>query len=355
MNKTLNYILIIISGLILGAFVFFAGLGFYTMTKPKAKAVVTIAVTATPVPVIITPMPSANPNTPVQTESIGVTQGQKYNQKLVENGSKNILIVGEDKIAGLYDTIGIISIEKENKKMKIIMIPRDMYINYSDNVKQQLEADGRLKISAFYKINSAHNTGIHMKYQGKFSQYSMSFLAQLIKEIFDIEIHDYIKINTQGLKEVVDLFGGVDVTVPYDMNYDDPYQSLSIHLKKGNQHLNGKQAEGFVRFRQGYNSQNKFISIGDIERKKNQMTFINAFMDQHLTIGNITKLPDFMGSMKKNLKTSVGAGSLLTSYAGIMKDVATKKYTVENVAITGKNTTVRGSYFYLVGEVEGIN
>ena len=39
------------------------------------------------------------------------------------------------------------------------------------------------------------------------------------------------------------------VTVPINMNYDDPYQDLYIHLNKGTYKLNGKQAEQFCRFR----------------------------------------------------------------------------------------------------------
>jgi len=89
-----------------------------------------------------------------------------------------------------------------------------------------------------------------MKYEGKFGAYSMNFLAELIKEIFDIEVHDYVRFNTEGFVQIVDLFGGVDINVPYDMHYDDIYQDLHIHINKGWNHLDGKKAEGFVRYRQ---------------------------------------------------------------------------------------------------------
>jgi len=56
----------------------------------------------------------------------------KYHEKLVDESSRNILFIGQDRISGLYDTIGILSIDRKNKKLKIIMIPRDLYIDYPD-------------------------------------------------------------------------------------------------------------------------------------------------------------------------------------------------------------------------------
>ncbi|MFZ5989567.1 MAG: LCP family protein [Bacillota bacterium] len=280
----------------------------------------------------------------------GLTEGKKYSKKLVEEGSRNILFVGADKISGLYDTIGILSIDKKNQKLKIIMIPRDLYVDYNLKVKHYLELNGKANDPDFYKINSAHFIGPYMKYKGKFSPYSMNFLAEVIKEKFDIEVSDYVKVNTEGFVEIVNLFGGVSINVPYDMNYDDPFQDLSIHLAKGRQHLNGKQAEGFVRFRQGYDADGKLIQIGDLERKKNQTTFIKAFIEQHGTVTNIDKLPKLIGTLNKNLKHSIGFGDILTSYIGHAKDAVINKYEIESVTVTGKSKMINKRYYIIIGE-----
>ena len=39
--------------------------------------------------------------------------------------------------------------------------------------------------------------------------------------------------------ELVDLVGGVEFYVPQDMNYDDDWQDLHIHLEEGLQVLDG--------------------------------------------------------------------------------------------------------------------
>lgn len=286
----------------------------------------------------------------------GLTQGNKYSKQLVAEGSKNILFVGTDKVSGLYDTIGILSIDKSDKKVKIIMIPRDLYVNYNLKVRHYIEKKvsefkGYVNINEYYKINSAHTIGTYMNYEGKFGKnYSMNFLADVIKEKFDIEISDFMRVNTDGLVQMVDLFGGVYINVPYKMDYDDPFQDLSIHLEKGYQLLDGKKAEGFVRFRQGYNAEGELVSYGDFERKKNQTAFMKAFIEQHGTVSNINKIPGMINVLNKNLKHSIGVGDILTSYIGLAKDVVVDKYSIESTTVTGKDKKLNGLYYVIIDD-----
>jgi len=357
MKKYKGEIVFSIAGIIFGVIAYLIILNFFWVDTPTEAVPVVIHNTPTIAP---TPTQGITP-TAIPTEEVidydsipGVTEGQSYPENLVADGSMNILIIGEDKVAGLYDTIGILSMDDDGKVAKIIMIPRDMYINYNMKVRHHLESLGRARNAAFYKINAAYDIGIKMKYEGKFNTSAINFLADIIKEVFRIEIRDYIKINTEGFRQIVDLFGGVDINVPYLMDYDDPFQNLHIHLNKGPQHLNGAQAEGFVRFRQGYDENKVFRSYGDIERKKNQIAFLKAFVNQKLTLGNITKIPGLIKTLNKNMKTSVDAGDILTAYMGTLKDLALKKYSIESTTIIGKNSTINGSYCYIVGDIEGV-
>lgn len=283
----------------------------------------------------VTPSPTSGE---IDYDSIpGLTNGMKYPEKLVDENSRNIMFIGQDRVSGLYDTIGILSIDKKNEKLKLIMIPRDLYVDYNEKVRHYLELNNRVNDPDFYKINSAYLIGPFMKHEGRFGAYSMNFLAALIKEIFDIEVHDYVRVNTEGFVNIVDLFGGVDMYVPYNMHYDDIYQDLHIHLDKGWHRLNGKQAEGFVRYRQGNDEMGNIThSIGDVERKKNQLNFIKAFIEQHGTISNIDKLPSLIGTLNKYMKHSIGVGDVLTSYIGYAKDAVINKYPIETYTVTGE-------------------
>ncbi|MGI6777634.1 MAG: LCP family protein [Acetivibrionales bacterium] len=286
-----------------------------------------------------------------EEEITGLTMGKPYSKKLVEDDSRNVLIVGEDKQYYLYDTIMILSISKKTNSVRIIQIPRDTYIDYNSSITGFLDSEGILHEPGIFKINYSHNIGIRMKYEGRFDPFtSINFLADIIEEKFAIHIDDFVKVNTQSFIEIVDLFGGVDIYVPYDMNYEDPTQNLSIHIEKGQQHLNGVQSEGFVRYRQGYDRDGNFHEYGDLERKKNQIAFMKAFIDQHGTIANIDKIPDLIKTL--NLKHSIGFGDVLFTYMGMARDVIASSYEIESVILTGETKMINGSSYIVMNSEE---
>ena len=272
---------------------------------------------------------------------------EEYTGNLVEVGSINILFLGEDKENNLFDTIGVISVDKKNKKLHILMFPRDLYIDYSQTVKDALDAAGKTEVSGIYKLNASHYIGALMEYEGKFKANSISFLAEVIKEKFAIDVDDYVKINLAGFRKIVNLYGGVNIYVPYNMDYEDPSQDLSIHLQKGSQFLDGAQAENFVRFRQGYDENGVRF---DVDRKKNQLAFLNAFIKQHGTIGNINKIPDLLKTLSSNMMNSIGFGEILTTYTGIAKDIVNDKYEIENKNIDGKGKMINGVSYIVIEE-----
>ncbi|MEN6314237.1 MAG: LCP family protein [Clostridiaceae bacterium] len=263
-----------------------------------------------------------------------LTVGKPYSGKLVEEGTTNVLIIGRDKVNNLYDTIGIASINKKNKTLKFIMIPRDTYIEYNDEIISKLKSLHLDKEPGVFKINYAHHVGSKIEYSGKFKSGPTSFLAEVVKEKFGVEADDYVNINPSGFKELIDYLGGVDINVPYDMDYEDPSQDLYIHIKKGSQHLGGEDAEGFVRFRQGYREDGTFFEIGDTKRKENQLNFIKALIKQKGTIKNAGKIPGMISLLGKNIQHSIGLGDALQTYIGMAKDIISDKYeiTTENLS-----------------------
>ena len=267
-------------------------------------------------------------------KSANLTVGKQYSGKLVEEGTKNLLIIGEDKLNNLYDTICIANIDQKKKTLKLIMIPRDLYVEYSQDIIS-LIPEKLIHEPGIYKINYTHTIGYKIGYKGKFDNSGpISFLADVIHEKFGIEVDDYIKVNTKGFRALINHLGGVDINVPYDMNYDDPTQDLSIHIRKGMQHLDGTDAEGFVRFRQGYREDGSFFEIGDTQRKKNQLNFIKALMKQKGTLGNINKIPGMIDIMGKNVQHSIGIGDILQTYMGLAKYIISDEYeiTTENLS-----------------------
>jgi len=142
----------------------------------------------------------------------------------------------------------------------------------------------------------------------------------------------------------------VEMYVPYNMDYEDPTQDLYIHIKKGNKLLDGKDAEGFVRFRQGYRTDGTFMQIGDPQRKKNQLDFLQQLIKQKGNIRNIGKIPGIISILGKNIQHSIGLGDLLQSYMGIASNIISDGYEIVSVNIDSEEQIRVDGSAYLVVE-----
>lgn len=186
----------------------------------------------------------------------------------------NCLFLGVN--GALTDFIMLGQYDPNTREIDLVSIPRDTNIGNNS-------VDG--------KINSCyHSKGIDK-------------LKEQVEEITGIEVEHYVIFKTKILRQVVDKIGGVTVNVPINMNYDDPYQNLYIHLKKGTQKLTGSQAEQFVRFRQ--NNDGSGYPGGDVERTKTQQQFILAFISELLKADNISKIPDLIEIVLEGTKTDI--------------------------------------------------
>ncbi|NLK87048.1 MAG: LCP family protein [Clostridiaceae bacterium] len=300
-----------------------------------------------------TPDPASNQTGVQETVDEGpktLTVGKPYSQKLVEEGSTNILILGEDKASSNFDTIGIVSIDSKSKMVKLIMIPRDTYIEYNDDIKAALDKVNLFHEAGALKINFTHHVGNRIKYEGRFDSGSISFLADVVEEKFNVEIKDYVKINTKGFVELIDCLGGVNINVPYDMHYEDPTQDLYIHIPAGKQQLDGYNAEGFVRFRQGYREDGTLFEIGDPGRKQNQLNFLRQLIKQKGTLKNVGKIPEIIKVLGRNVKHSVGLGDVLQTYMGMATDVIKDDYEIVSVNLNSEKMIRIDGSSYLVLE-----
>ncbi len=180
----------------------------------------------------------------------------------------NFLIAGVDKNKSLTDCIIAGSFVSETNEINLISIPRDTYVELeSDKLKKMKNAPSVMKINA---VNV---------YGGK--KYGMELLKSEVEEILDINIDYYVKVDLDAFKNIVDAVGGIYFEVPSGgLYYSDPTQNLYINLRGGYQLLNGKQAEGLVRFRKGYSQQ-------DLKRVEVQQEFLKEFLKQAFTKENL--------------------------------------------------------------------
>ena len=303
--------------------------------------------------IVTTPKPVPT-MTPKWIPEYPATDGEPLMNGLVEEDSVNVLIIGVDRTAYLFDTIGIVSISKEKQTVKLIMFSRDLYIGYSEDVMANIEKIRHNKLPGEYKFNNTYNVAKNTeKYaedvvynDNRFENHAFDFLAQVVYEKFDIWVDDFVRINTYGLIRFVDLFGGVRVYVPVYMRYNDPDQNLNINISKGTQWLNGTQSEGFVRFRQGYDSKGRLSITAD--RTKNQIAFMKAFYEQHAKLSNINKIPEVLDTIKRNVIHSISANDLFSVYIDLLTAVVNDGYELQSVEFKLKDKRINGSNYYII-------
>ncbi len=213
-------------------------------------------------------------------------------------GKINILILGVDKDGLRTDTMIVASYDLDAEKVNLLSIPRDtrMYVG-----------------SRYQKINAAHAITQSGKIKGP--QGSIEAVTRLTA----IPINYYVEFSFDAFKKAIDALGGIDFYVPRDMNYEDPVQDLYIHLKEGQQHLDGDKAEQLVRFRR--------YPEGDIARVRMQQEFLKAVAEQKLNSSIITKLPDLFTVLKDEIDTNFTLLDM-TKYGANLMDLKAENVTM---------------------------
>ena len=306
-------------------------------------------------PVTVTPDPTGDTPTDT-TEPMNVpklTNGQKYFEQLVAPDSTNILITATDVAGWNFDTIMIMNIDKASGTINLISLPRDIYIDYNDDIINKIRdaKPSLLQEKGIFKINAVPTIGNAISYKenvGRFGKPYMDFLCDILDEVLSIHISDFIYVKVAGVRNIIDYFGGVDINVPILMNYYDPTQNLDIYLEPGMQHLNGKKAEEFLRFRQGYDSSGDFHNYGDFYRKENQTKFMQAFIKQKVTLSNLNKLSKISDVITQNVITSVKGWDSIVSYGSLAEESLNNNYKTKSIELKCTEKIIDGSDYVLI-------
>jgi LCP family protein required for cell wall assembly len=225
----------------------------------------------------------------------------------------NVLLVGLENSRS--DTIMVASYDTENKTADLISIPRDTYCPKNADDSPDLK-----KINAVY------------------GQEGIEGLTSAVQNLVGIPLEKYIIIDYEALVACVDLLGGVEVNVPFHMEYSDPYDDppLYIDIPEGTQILNGEQALKYVRFRKGYSNQ-------DLGRIEAQQEFLKSALKKALGL----KLPSLIKEAYSYVETNVTVTDLM-SLSGDVIGFSADKISMET--LPGMETPLEGLSFYIPDE-----
>lgn len=266
-------------------------------------------------------------NNSVKIEKTDSNVSTTENNNTVEepSNSMNFLVVGVDNGSGdeddqndprRTDTMFVVHYNYKDKKYDVISIPRDTKVQI--NGKDQ-------------KVNAAHAIG------------KIPLAVKTVEKLLNIKIDHYVKIDTVGFRKFIDTIGGIDVIVDRDMVYDDPSQDLHINLNQSDQpqHLNGSEAEGFIRWRKNNNGGG--YAEGDIGRIKHMQGFFSTIVDKLQSPTIITKIPGILSIFPKYVETDLNATDIMKFAMSLVK---TQKENIKYHVVPGEAKYENGISYY---------
>ena len=262
----------------------------------------------------------------------GSQQPEDPNALIRKEGVYNFLLLGKDVDSSNTDTLIVVSYDTVNQKIGMVSIPRDTAV--------------KREWSSMPKINAAfHN-----------SKAGPDVLKKEIKNTFGIPIDYYIHVDLKGFVALVDELGGVDIEVPLDMNYDDPYQNLHIHLNAGMQHLDGQQAMGAVRYRHDNEDSPNYKAnqwYSDVQRGEFQRQVLVELAKKVISWNSIPKVTAFLELFNDYIETDLSMQDMLYFATKAMEvDVSTA---IQQGNLEGRGEGVVNGYKYcFVYEAEDI-
>lgn len=212
---------------------------------------------------------------PALSEGEAGTLDQIIDPNIAQNGERfyNLLVVGIDydsdddgrdyaKGKGMTDVILYVQIDRDNGKINALQIPRDTY--YGEQM-----AGGKKAITA--KINEVYANGPDQTAL-------INNLANQIYELYKLPVDDYITIDMQAFKTMLNNMGGIEMYVPWDIiTVDKITGQEDLVCTQGLHRISGDTAELILR--------NRNYATADYKRLETQQYFyaavVRTFLEEY--------------------------------------------------------------------------
>ncbi|MDO5131500.1 MAG: LCP family protein [Eubacteriales bacterium] len=165
----------------------------------------------------------------------------------------------------------IVTINPKTKKILMTTTPRDYYVYIPE-----VSGDMRDKLT---------HAGI----------YGEDASIRTLEQLYGIDITYYIRVNFTTLIDIVDAIDGVDVWSDYEF---DCFTDHKVHIEKGWNHLNGRQALAFCRERFSFPD-------GDNQRGKDQEAVLKAIIEKVMSPALIVNASGLIDSMRGSFQTDL--------------------------------------------------
>ncbi|UBH10718.1 LCP family protein [Macrococcus armenti] len=221
------------------------------------------------------------------------------------DSNKQRLATGD---AGRSDSIILMSINPKTNQSQMLSIPRDTY-------SEMVGKGTNEKIAHAYAYGGA------------------KMAIDSVEKLMNVPIDYYATINMDGMHEMVDEVGGIDVVS------NATFTSNGNRFVKGQEsHLNGDQAMSFIR------SRKEDGAGGDFGRQERQQIVIQALATKVLSIDSVTKLDSILKNVEGNVVTDLSFDDLkglATGYNGAVRNV-------KKVQLQGEGSILEDGLWYFL-------
>ena len=224
------------------------------------------------------------------------------------------LVAGSDATSGLCDVLMLVSIDRASHEVFVLQIPRDTYAKYTEK--------------SYRKLNGAYA-----------SLGGMDGFREFLSKALGVSIDRTLHLSPSAFRSAVDALGGVEIDLPRDLDYDDPAQKLSIHLKAGKQTLDGAGAEQFVRYRAGYVQ-------GDLDRIDAQKLFLSALFRKVSELG-VFEAATLAIRMRNEVDTDLEASDIF-SLAGELISLSPDRVFFVTAPVAAVTAEKSGASYYVL-------
>jgi LCP family protein required for cell wall assembly len=243
--------------------------------------------------------PTATPS-PTPTAAPAPASGAAFTVLLLGSDNDGKFGPSGRSVNVLTQSMILVRVDPAADRVTMLSIPRDLYVPLSGGGEN--------------KIDSAYGDG------------GVGEAIATVEEDFDVQIDHYVWIGLQGLVDLIDDVGGIDIVTshpvlddfyPGDLTSSDPNSYARVAVLPGPQHMDGEQAMEYVRSRHDDISSDlgrtvrqqqvlvalrqkiSQMSVGDIPR------LASALSDEVLTDVPLTQFPSLLG-----LAQDIGAGQI---------------------------------------------
>lgn len=251
------------------------------------------------------------------SKSTAISQTQPFSILLmgVDTGSSE----RKSKWEGNSDSMILVTVNPKTKKTTMTSLERDILIKLSG-------PDSNDMTGAEAKLNAAYAAG------------GAEMAIMTVQDLLNIKIDNYVRINMQGLVDLVDAVGGITVTNEFDfpISIADNEPEYQAKVEPGTHKVNGEQALVFARMR--YDDPE-----GDYGRQKRQRLVIQKVLQKILALNSVTSYRKILHAVSNNMQTNIEISSStipkLLGYADALKSI--KSYQLKG---EGETLADGGSY-----------